>query len=129
MIALFLVLALIYGRIIIDGDGLSYYALTLSLAHDHDFDLKNQKQDVQGVMAPFNETTGKPASLFSCGFGVLYAPLLVTLESIPSLMQMRPYPQNARIPFPHSLSVFAQSAAFGLGAVCWPTHSWCAVLR
>lgn len=117
MIALFLVLALLYGRIIIDGDGLSYYALTLSLAHDHDFDLQNQKQDIQGVMAPFNETTGKPASLFSCGFGVLYAPLLVTLESMPSLMQGHPYAQNARIPFPHSLAVFAQSLAFGLGAV------------
>lgn len=121
LLAALLVSALVYGRIIIDGDGLSYYALTLSLARDHDFDLQNQKQDIQGVMAPRNEVTGKPASLFSCGFGVLYAPALLLMEQIPMLAAPHPYPQNTRIPFAHALAVFAQSVLFGFGAVLLAT--------
>ena len=57
LLLLFVKLGLVYGRIIIDGDGLSYYALTTSLVHDHDFDLENQKKQIQGVMAPRNERT------------------------------------------------------------------------
>ena len=117
LVLLFTLFTFVYGRIIIDGDGLSYYALTLSLVHDRDFDLQNQKKEIQGVMAPINAITGKPASLFSGGFGVLYAPFLAASERIGSLSEVRLYPQNNRIPFAHALALFAGSALFALSAL------------
>lgn len=110
LVFLFLAMAVIYGRPIIVGDGVSYYALAVSLLQDHDFDLTNQRRQIHDVMTPFNPTTGKPASLYSCGFGLMYAPFLAmshaVAHAIPPLMQWQPYHQNERFPFSDALGIF-----------------------
>src|SRR5436853_7336065 len=91
LVAFFLVSALLYGRAIIQNDGISYYALTLSLIHDGDFDLENQLPKLREIRGFESPITGKFASTYSCGFGVLYSPFLYAAEeigeAIPSLAQ------------------------------------------
>ena len=110
LVLIFCVFALLFGRIIIAGDGVSYYALTVSLLRDHDFDLENQKQQIKNVMAPFNPVTAKRASLYSCGFAVVYAPFVTFAEHLgkwfPSLGTWQPYAQNKEFPFVHAFGVF-----------------------
>jgi hypothetical protein len=116
LIALFLIFSifgLLFGRIIIAGDGISYYALTVSLLRDHDFDLKNQKRQIKSVKAPINPITAKPASLYSCGFALIYAPFVYAAEQSSSWSPSA-YPQNNEIPFQHALGVFIGSFILAL---------------
>src|SRR3990172_3282392 len=77
----FLGCALFYGRIIIEGDGFTYFALTESLLQDGDFQLRNQRHlpDLHLFVSPGNR---KIASRFSCGFAFLYAPYLSIAKNI-----------------------------------------------
>jgi hypothetical protein len=117
LVVVFLLLALLYGRPIIVGDGISYYALAISLVQDGDFNLKNQRRQLHQVMTPLNPTTGEPASLYSCGFGLLYAPFLYLSQTIAGLQptgtEWQPYAQNKRFPFPHAFGIFAGTVLFG----------------
>jgi hypothetical protein len=114
----FILTALLYGRVIIVGDGVSYYAMTLSLLRDHDFDLQNQKREIPNVMAPVNAVTGKPAPMYSCGFALLYLPSLYVADfaasHIPAFASLQPYSQNSRFPFPHAAGIFLASCLIGL---------------
>jgi len=111
LLAVFLSLALLYGRPIIDGDGVSYYALTRSLLRDHDWKLANEHAELGlNVCIVWNQA-GKAASFYSGGFALLYAPFLFPAESVD--LPVQPYLQNIRIPFSHSFSIFLGSCLFG----------------
>ena len=101
----------------IDGDGLTYYALARSLVQDHDFDLKNQRQQVPDLHLKINQTTRRIAAHFSFGFGLCYAPFVFVTEKLsglfPGFAQWSPYHQNKIIPFPHSLAIFTGSLFYG----------------
>ena len=120
---LFLLMALFYGRPIVVGDGISYYALAVSLLRDHDFNLTNERRQFPEVMTRLNKTTGKQAPIYSCGFGIVYAPFLAATEGVayvaPSLAEWQPYGQNARLPFVHALGIFTGSLFFGFFTVLW----------
>lgn len=119
--AAFLILALLYGRIVIQNDGISYYGLTVSLLQDGDFDLTNQSQKFPEIRLFQSPVTGRKASQYSCGYALLYAPFVFVSEKIAALIPgsatWRPYPQNTRFPFADSIGVFAGSVLFGLGTV------------
>lgn len=118
LLSVFLFLLLLYGRIVILSDGLSYYALTVSLLRDHDFDLSNQYERIPEIRVYLHPVTGKIASMYSCGFALLYAPFLWITEQIgvliPSFVRARPYAQNAMFPFPDALGIFIASAFYTL---------------
>lgn len=119
--AAFLILALLYGRVVIQNDGISYYGLTVSLLQDGDFDLTNQSQKFPEIRLFQNPVTGRKASQYSCGYAILYAPFVFASEKIAALIPgsaaWRPYPQNTRFPFADSIGIFAGSVLFGLGTV------------
>ncbi len=118
LISVFLFLLLIYGRIVILSDGLSYYALTVSLLRDHDFDLSNQYERMPEIRVYKHPATGRIASMYSCGFALLYAPFLWISEQIgvliPSFAQARPYAQNAIFHFPDAFGIFIASSLYSL---------------
>ncbi|HSE40694.1 MAG TPA: hypothetical protein VLH08_08005 [Acidobacteriota bacterium] len=111
---LFFSLSLLYGRAVIQNDGITYYALTSSLIHDHNFDLSNEAKRLRDLRVFPSLQTGKIASIYSCGFAFLYAPILLLTEAFPVLNQIRPYAQNAIIPFADALGVFIGSVLFSL---------------
>jgi hypothetical protein len=115
--AVVLFCALLYGRMIIEGDGLTYYALARSAVEDGDFDLRNQRQQIPQLHLIISPVTRRIASRFSCGFGVLYAPFLFVSDWISSVWSgyadWTPYRQNEFIPFPHAAAVFTGSLIFG----------------
>jgi hypothetical protein len=121
IILLFLLLSLLYGRAVIQNDGLTYYALTLSLLDDHDFDLTNQLSSIPEIRTVWNPVTQKMVPVYSCGFAVLYAPFLWasrTIASIyPAMAAWRPYGQNVRFAFQDGLGIFLGSVCFSLAAV------------
>lgn len=122
-LVLFLLMALLYGRPIIVGDGITYYALAVSLLRDHDFNLTNERRQFPEVMTRLNQTTGKQAPLYSCGFGIVYAPFLAATQGLayfaPSLAEWQPYGQNERFPFVHALGIFTGSLFFGFFTMLW----------
>src|SRR5262249_38175465 len=66
ILVLFALLMLLYGRPVIQNDGISYYGMTLSLLKDGDFNLQNQYEEIPEIrMKPLPE--GKLASYYSCG--------------------------------------------------------------
>lgn len=110
--SVFCLLMLIYGRIVIESDGISYYALTVSLLRDHDFDLANQVEKMPQVHLVRDSV--KPASMYSCGIAILYAPFLWITDCLgflfPSLSQWKPYLQNEGVPFLDALGMFLASS-------------------
>lgn len=117
IVVLFLCLALVYGRAVIQNDGISYYGLTLSLVKDHDLDLKNQRQKYREVrVIPF-PGSDRVASYYSCGIAFLYAPFLFAADLMPALKEWRPYAQNVRFPFSHTFGVFVGSFFYSLLSV------------
>ncbi len=116
-VLLFLIGSGLYGRIMIDGDGLTYYALTRSLVEDHDFDLRNQRQQVPDLHLTINPVTKRIAAHFSFGFGLLYAPFLYFAEKLaeysPAISTWKPYIQNRILPFSHALALFTGSLFYG----------------
>lgn len=110
--------SLLYGRIIVDGDGLTYYALARSLAQDADFDLRNQREQIPNLHLIISPVTRRIATRFSCGFGILYAPFLYLSEKIGALhsgfAEWTPYRQSQWLPYPHALAIFIGSLVFGL---------------
>ncbi len=110
----FLALTFLYGRPIIQNDGITYYALAYSLIHDHDFDLTNQATQFRDLRVIPSTKTGRIASIYSCGFAVLYAPIMMLTEAIAPLNAIKPYAQNVTFPFSDSLAVFLGSVIFGL---------------
>lgn len=113
----FLILAFLYGRIVIQNDGISYYGLAASLVHDGDFNLQNQAKHFPELR--FSQE--RAGSLYSCGFALLYAPFIYAAEAISNcfngLAKWRPYSQNARFPFPDALGIFVGSFVYGLLSV------------
>lgn len=111
LVSVFCLLTLICGRIVIESDGISYYALTVSLLRDHDFDLANQAEKMPQVHLVRHSV--KPASMYSCGIAILYAPFLWFTECLgvlfPSLSQWKPYLQNEGVPFLDALGMFLAS--------------------
>lgn len=101
----------------IDGDGLTYYALARSVVEDQDVDLRNQRQQIPNLHLKINQRTRRVAAHFSFGFGICYAPFLFVADkltqSFPVLQEWAPYPQNRIIPFTHALAVFCGSVLFG----------------
>jgi hypothetical protein len=122
LVVLFLLLALFYGRPVIQNDGVSYYALTVSLLRDGDFDLTNQLQQISGIRLAKGKVPGRASSLYSCGFGLLYFPFIRLTQGLaalfPAIGTWRPYMQNFLFPFPHALGIFLGSLCFGLLSVC-----------
>lgn len=118
---LFLILAFLYGRIVIQNDGITYYALAASLVQDGDFDLQNQSQDFPELRFSPAHDRKSARSLYSCGFAFLYAPFIHASEALSQyfkvLANWRPYSQNARFPFPDALGIFAGSFVYGLLSV------------
>ena len=111
LLPVLIALALLYGRPIIDGDGVSYYALTRSLIRDHDWRLANEHAELgRNVRIVWNQA-GRAASFYSGGFALLYAPFLLPGEMLSTATQ--PYLQNIRIPFSHSFGIFLGSCLFG----------------
>lgn len=112
LVSVFCLLMLIYGRIVIESDGISYYALTISLLRDHDFDLANQAEKMPHIHLVRHSV--KPASMYSCGIAILYAPFLWITECLgvlfPSLSQWKPYLQNEGVPFLDALGMFIASS-------------------
>jgi hypothetical protein len=117
LVIIFLCMAFLYGRPTIVGDGVTYYALTISLLRDGDFNVTNERRQFSEVMTRLNPTTGKQAPLYSCGFALLYAPFIAAGEGlravIPSLLEWKPYAQNQRIPWIHTFGIFLGSLVFG----------------
>jgi len=112
LLAFFLVLAFVYGRPVIDGDGVSYYALTLSLLRDHDWKLADQHAELgRNVRIVWNKA-GRAASFYSGGFALLYAPFFLSGEVAVGASTAQPYLQNVRIPFSHSFAIFMGSCVF-----------------
>lgn len=117
---LFLFLAFLYGRIVIQNDGISYYALAVSVVKDGDFDLQNQSQDFPELrFSRWHEE--KTPSLYSCGFALLYAPFIYASEALSQVFKVlancRPYSQNVRFPFADALGIFVGSFVYGLLSV------------
>ena len=116
-----LIAGILYGRIMIDGDGLTYYALARSAVEDHDFDLRNQRQEIPNLHLKINPVTRRIAAHFSFGFGICYAPFLFLAEKAadlyPAMNDWSPYPQNRFIPFKHALAIFGGSILYGLGSL------------
>ncbi len=111
LLVLFILLGLFYGRPVIQNDGISYYALAVSLLEDHDFDLANQREkhrEVRVMVKPDSTV----ASYYSCGFAFLYAPFLYTMDLISPLRELRPYSQNVKFPFSHNLGIFLGSVLY-----------------
>lgn len=115
------ILALFYGRPIIDSDGVTYYATTLSVLRDHDFDLVNQKESFRKVQMIPDEETQKPVALYSGGFALLYAPFLWSAEKLGAWVrafgEWRPYRQNAKFQFPHGFGIFLGSILYSFAGV------------
>ncbi len=120
IIAVFFLMATIFGRVVIQNDGITYYALTLSLIEDHDFDLTNQNEKLPDLRITTTRD-GKSACLYSCGFAVLYFPVLwltmLFANTIPTLAEWRPYAQNVFFPLSHSLAIFWGTLFFGLSTI------------
>lgn len=121
VILLFLLLSLIYGRLIIQSDGLTYYALTRSALQDRDFNLVNENRELPKLHVSMNSTTKKIASNYSCGFAFLYLPFVWSargLETIfPFLTTWKPYAQNIQIPITDSIGIFLGTICFALAAI------------
>jgi hypothetical protein len=109
---LFIGLALLYGRPVIQNDGISYYGLTLSLLQDQDFDLSNQYSKFRELRVIPVPGSDKVASYYSCGIAFLYVPFLYVTDQFSTLRELRPYAQNVRFPFSHSLGVFLGSVFY-----------------
>lgn len=114
-------LMLIYGRIVIESDGITYYALTQSLLQDHDFDLTNQHERMPEVRVYLSSVTGKLASIYSCGIAIVNGPFVWLSNQLggllPALAQWRPYAQSVRFPFPDALGVFLASSVYSFLAI------------
>ncbi|PWT90870.1 MAG: hypothetical protein C5B54_06365, partial [Acidobacteria bacterium] len=112
ILALFAGMALLYGRIIIQNDGITYYASTRSLVLDRNFDLTNESTYLNDlrVVHRGNQTV----SVYSCGYAYLYAPWLWIFNKLDFFGSWKPYGQNAVIPFDQSFAIFAGSVLFGL---------------
>jgi hypothetical protein len=116
LLLLFVCLGLLYGRPVIQNDGISYYALAVSLLEDHDFRLENQRAKHREVrVIPLADS--KVASYYSCGFAFLYAPFLYTMDFFTALREWRPYAQNVKFPFSHNLGIFLGSFFYALLSV------------
>jgi len=113
---IFVILALIYGRPVIQNDGISYYALTASLVEDHDFRLENQFKEHPEVRV-IHHHDGTVASYYSCGYAFLYAPMVFLLDHFTDLEAQRPYAQNVKFPFSHALGIFLGSVLYGFLSV------------
>ncbi len=116
LLFLFLVLALFYGRPVIQNDGISYYGLTISLLKDHDFDLENQyieHREIRVLQGP----DGKIGSYYSCGIAFLYLPFLYVMDLFSVLREFRPYAQNVRFPFSHTFGFFSGSIFYSFLSV------------
>jgi hypothetical protein len=121
IVGLFLIcilfLALVYGRPVIQNDGITYYGLTLSLLKDHDFNLANQYAKYKELrVIPF-PGTDKVASYYSCGFAFMYVPFLYVADLFTTLREWRPYAQNVRFPFSHAFGVFLGSIFYTFASV------------
>ena len=106
-------MALFYGRAVIQNDGITYYALTKSLIHDGNFDLTNESHLYRDLRTFQSPITNRIASQYSCGYSLLYAPLLALSTLFPSLNSVRPYAQNATFPFTDTLAIFIGTLLFG----------------
>ncbi|MCI0607064.1 hypothetical protein L0156_29100 [bacterium] len=104
-------LGLFYGRPVIQNDGISYYALVVSLLEDHDFNLENQRAKYREVRV-IPKPNSKVASYYSCGIAFLYAPFLYTMDLFPAIREARPYAQNVKFPFSHNLGIFLGSVFY-----------------
>ena len=113
---LFLILSVVYGRPIIQNDGISYYALTASLLKDGDFNLQNQFQQHREVRV-IPKPDGSVASYYSCGIAFLYFPFLFVMDLFSAIREWMPYAQNVRFPFSHSLGFFIGSIFFAFASV------------
>jgi hypothetical protein len=113
----FIFLALLYGRPIIQNDGITYYALTYSLIEDHDFDLTNQATLFRDLRVFPSSNTGRIASIYSCGFAFLYAPIVLVARFFSPFLAVRPYAQNITFPFSDAIGVFVGSIMFGLFSI------------
>lgn len=114
---LFLILVLLYGRPVIQNDGISYYGLAVSLVEDGDFDLKNQYETHPEIRIVKKRFENKVASLYSCGFAYLYAPFLYVADQFQVLRELRVYSQNVVFPFSHGLSILLGSLFYGFLSV------------
>lgn len=118
LFSFFYLFLLIYGRPVIESDGITYYALALSLLEDHDFDLTNQYQKMREIRLVPNQNTRRPAPMYSAGFALLYDPFIWTMRGVGRLFSgialWRPYAQSARFPFTDALGIFVGSAFYGL---------------
>ena len=121
LLTFFCLFLLIYGRPVIESDGITYYALALSLLEDHDFDLTNQYQKMPEVRLVQNRNTRRPASMYSAGFALLYDPFIWTTRGIgrlfPGITFWRPYAQSARFPITDALGIFVGSAFYSLVSI------------
>src|SRR5262245_34819570 len=119
VLLIFVLFSLIYGRIIIHSDGITYYALTRSLIEDLDFDLSNQSLQFANIHA--SPRPGKISSLYSCGFPLLYVPFVWTARVIgnlfPSIATWRPYSQNELIPIMDSIGILSGSITLALASI------------
>lgn len=111
----FVLVAFVYGRPVIQNDGVTYYSLARSLVRDGDFDLANEAGEFRGlrVFAKRDHTS----AAYSCGFALLYAPFLLAFGQIPALSALLPYAQNVLFPFSDGAAVLTASALFGLCAI------------
>jgi hypothetical protein len=116
LIALFAGMSLFYGRVIIQSDGITYYALTRSLVCDKDFDLENEMGWIKDLRLRYTRS-GREVSVYSCGYAILYAPMMALLNGHNALDSWMPYAQNIFFPFGQSLAVFLNSVILGLLAV------------
>lgn len=121
VILLFLLLSLVYGRLIIQSDGITYYALTRSALQDGDFDLVNQNRELPKLHVSMNSRTKTIASNYSCGFAFLYLPFVASargLESIfPLLTNWKPYAHNFQIPISDSIGIFFGTLCFAIASI------------
>ena len=118
---LFLGMSLVYGRVIIQSDGVTYYALTRSVLQDGDFDLSNQNRELPKLHVSMNSKTKKIASNYSCGFAFLYLPFVWSargLESVfPLLTTWKPYAHNLQIPISDSIGIFFGTICFAIASI------------
>jgi hypothetical protein len=123
---LFLIFALLYGRPVIQNDGISYYALTVSLLHDGDFNLENQYRDYPEIHT-IPSATGRRVSAYSCGYALLYVPFLFLAERaaalFPALAAWHPYAQNVRFPVCHGLAIFFGNMFYSFTSI-WLSSSF-----
>jgi hypothetical protein len=112
---LFICITMLYGRPVIQNDGISYYALTLSLLEDGDFNLENQYRKHREVRVLHRE--GRIASYYSAGIALLYYPFLYTMDLFQGLREWKPYAQNVRFPFSHGFGFLIGSAIYSFFSV------------